>query len=162
MDELIVPFIDFETGLSDAMGIDVLQQMQKICTLLQRTFLWFNHQLFLLVEVGLEQALLQRTLLQFNHQQLFLLVEVGLEQAVRWTEVFYQHKVESLALLTDLEVKVLFKNASFTSLPLVPGLTLANVCSKINVFKNIGKISKITTHLSFHLFHALSITLFFI
>nr|XP_022317633.1 tyrosine--tRNA ligase, mitochondrial-like [Crassostrea virginica]XP_022317634.1 tyrosine--tRNA ligase, mitochondrial-like [Crassostrea virginica] len=68
--------------------------------------------------------------------------EVGLEQAVRWTEVFFQHKVESLALLTDLEVKVLFKNSSFTSLPLVPGLTLANVCSKINVFKNIDEAEK--------------------
>ncbi|XP_048760256.2 tyrosine--tRNA ligase, mitochondrial-like [Ostrea edulis] len=62
--------------------------------------------------------------------------EVGLEQAIRWTDVFYHHRTESLAILTDLEVKVLFGNFPITTLPLSPGLMLVNICLRINVFKS--------------------------
>ncbi|XP_061180936.1 tyrosine--tRNA ligase, mitochondrial-like isoform X1 [Saccostrea echinata] len=65
--------------------------------------------------------------------------EVGLEQALRWTDVFYNQKVETLAVLTDLEVNILFRNSPITSLPLSPGLRLADVCNRIKVFKNEGE-----------------------
>lgn len=65
--------------------------------------------------------------------------EAGLEQAVRWTEVLFQNKAESLALLSDLEVKVLFRNAPFITLPLVPGLKLGSLCCKIKMFKKEGE-----------------------
>jgi hypothetical protein len=63
------------------------------------------------------------------------LTELGLEQAIRWTDVFYHHKTESLAVLTEPEVKVLFRNSPLTTLPLSPGLMLIDVCLRINVFK---------------------------
>ncbi|XP_062615354.1 tyrosine--tRNA ligase, mitochondrial-like isoform X4 [Saccostrea cucullata] len=68
--------------------------------------------------------------------------EVGLEQALRWTDVFYIQNVETLAVLSDLEVNILFRNSPITSLPLSPGLKLSNVCNRINVFKNQDETEK--------------------
>lgn len=73
-----------------------------------------------------------------SNNELFVWVEAGLEQAVRWTEVLFQNKAESLALLSDLEVKLLFRNAPFITLPLVPGLKLGSLCCKIKMFKKEG------------------------
>lgn len=56
----------------------------------------------------------------------------GLDSAKRCTQALYHSSIEALEVMSDQELKELFKEASFSELVLDPGTSVIDTCRKAN------------------------------
>ncbi|KAM9671763.1 tyrosine--tRNA ligase, mitochondrial [Trichechus inunguis] len=60
----------------------------------------------------------------------------GLESAKRCTQALYHNSIDALEVMSDEELKELFKEASFSELVLDPGTSVLDTCRKANAIPN--------------------------